>query len=254
MVKYNKRYTVQCYAECCEWRLHASRLVDGKKWAIKKIWPDVHNCRGLETYNPICTVKWDASEVMEDIRADPDIPSKALNELLCQRFGIYMKQASLYKLKRYVIQELFGGHDESYTLMPRPLIGVDGAHLKGNYGGILLSAVALDGNNEFYPIAYAIVRAEDKESWAYYQTQRIFGLHQQEVDLSLTQVWPDAKRRYCSRHLSRNYKKDFLGAFMYTLFWRLCNATNKFTFRKAMEKLQKEGGDDVMTWFADLGD
>ncbi|XP_021775489.1 uncharacterized protein LOC110739330 [Chenopodium quinoa] len=47
---------------------------------------------------------------------------------------------------------------------------------------------------------------------------------------------------------------SFWGPLMYTLFWRACNATNKFTFRKAMEKLQKEGGDDVMTWFADLGD
>ncbi|XP_021742853.1 uncharacterized protein LOC110708933 [Chenopodium quinoa] len=239
----NTRYTVTCYAECCEWRLHASRLIDGKTWAIKKIWPD--------------------------------------------RYGIYMKQASLYRLKRYVIQELFGGHDESYSLMPRyadmicqtnpeskgflaacrPLIGVDGAHLKGNYGGILLSAVGLDGNNEIYPIAFAIVSVEDKESWSYFfwhlynivkQSNRqhwtIISDRQKGVDLALKDVWPDAKRRYCCRHLNRNYKKEFPGPLMYTLFWRACNATNKFTFRKAMERLQKEGGEDVMVWLANLGD
>ncbi|XP_021759165.1 uncharacterized protein LOC110724075 [Chenopodium quinoa] len=306
----NTRYTVTCYAECCEWRLHASRLIDGKTWAIKKIWPDVHNYRGLETYNPICTVKWVAPKVMEDIRAAPDIPGKALNELLFQRYGIYMKQAYLYRLKRYVIQELFGGHDESYSLMPRyadmncqtnseskafvawqlsesiprvnlftsvfisfagqwkgflagcrPLIGVDGAHLKGNYGGILLFAVGLDGNNEIYPIALAIVSVEDKESWSYFfwhlynivkQSNRqhwtIISDRQKRVDLALKDVWPDAKRRYCCRHLSRNYKKEFPVSLMYTLFWRACNATNKFTFRKAMERLQKEGGEDVMVW------
>ncbi|XP_021733021.1 uncharacterized protein LOC110699815 [Chenopodium quinoa] len=253
---------------------------------------------------------------MEDIRADPDIPGKALNELLFQRFGIYMKQASLYRLKRFVIEKLFGGHDESYSLMPqyadmicftspesmafvawelsesiprvnlftsifisfagqwkgflggcRPLIGVDGAHLKGNYGGILLSAVAVDANNEIYPLAYAIVRSEDKETWAYFfwhlhnivkQSSRehwtIISDRQKGVDIALKQVWPSAKRRYCCRHLSRNYKKAFPGPLMYTLFWRACNATNKFTFRKAMEKLKKEGGEDVMTWFAELGD
>lgn len=32
-------------------------LVDGRTWAIKKIWPNWHNYRGLETYNPICDVK-----------------------------------------------------------------------------------------------------------------------------------------------------------------------------------------------------
>ncbi|XP_021723369.1 uncharacterized protein LOC110690788 [Chenopodium quinoa] len=41
---------------------------------------------------------------------------------------------------------------------------------------------------------------------------------------------------------------------MYVLFWRACNASSAFTFRKAMEKLQKAGGEDVMTWFADLGE
>ncbi|XP_025635798.1 uncharacterized protein [Arachis hypogaea] len=36
----------------------------------------------------------------------------------------------------------------------RPLIGLDGCHLKGYYGGQLLSAVGQDANNHFYVIAY----------------------------------------------------------------------------------------------------
>ncbi|KAL0378335.1 UNVERIFIED_CONTAM: hypothetical protein Sradi_3139000 [Sesamum radiatum] len=39
----------------------------------------------------------------------------------------------------------------------RPLIGVDGCHLKGPYGGVLLTAVAIDPNNNLYPLAYAVV-------------------------------------------------------------------------------------------------
>lgn len=50
----------------------------------------------------------------------------------------------------------------------RPLIGIDGTHLKGNYGGILLSAVALDANNEIFPLAFAIVSVEDKENWSFF--------------------------------------------------------------------------------------
>lgn len=72
---------------------------------------------------------------------------------------------------------------------------------------------------------------------------------QKGVDLALQEVWPVAKRRYCYRHLSRNYKKVFPGPMMYILFWRACNATSSFTFRKAMERLQKEGGNEVMVWF-----
>lgn len=76
----------------------------------------------------------------------------------------------------------------------------------------------------------------------------------QGIDLALGNVWPTAKRRYCCRHLSSNYKKQFSGPLMYVLFWRVCNATSQFTFRKAMERLKKEGGDRVMNWFANLGD
>ena len=47
------------------------------------------------------------------------------------------------------------------------LIGVDGAHLKGQYGGTLLSSIALDGNNHLFPIAWAIVSGEDQETWKF---------------------------------------------------------------------------------------
>lgn len=93
------RYTAICAAECCDWRIHASRLVDGRTWAIKKIWHDQHNCRGLETYKPICNVKWACKRLMEDIRFNPYIKGKELNDMLFQKFGLYMKQSTLYKMK-----------------------------------------------------------------------------------------------------------------------------------------------------------
>ena len=50
----------------------------------------------------------------------------------------------------------------------RPLIGLDGCHLTTKYGGICLSAVALDGNNGLFPIAIYICRNENKESWLHF--------------------------------------------------------------------------------------
>ncbi|XP_021764583.1 uncharacterized protein LOC110729168 [Chenopodium quinoa] len=81
----------------------------------------------------------------------------------------------------------------------------------------------------------------------------VYSLYQ-GVERALEQVWPKADRRFCCRHLSRNFKKLFPGPMMYVLFWRACNASSAFTFRKAMEKLQKVGGDYVTCWFADLGE
>uniref|UniRef100_A0A2N9GC12 F-box associated domain-containing protein n=1 Tax=Fagus sylvatica TaxID=28930 RepID=A0A2N9GC12_FAGSY len=50
----------------------------------------------------------------------------------------------------------------------RPIIGLDGCHLKGVYGGQLLSAVGRDGNDNLFPISMAVVEAETKDSWTWF--------------------------------------------------------------------------------------
>ena len=50
----------------------------------------------------------------------------------------------------------------------RPLIGLDGCFLKGEYGGQLLSTVGKDGNNQMFPIAYAVVESKNYLSWKWF--------------------------------------------------------------------------------------
>ncbi|XP_025662032.1 uncharacterized protein [Arachis hypogaea] len=45
-----------------------------------------------------------------------------------------------------------------------PFVSVDGTHLYGRYGGVLLITVAQDGNNNILRIAFAIVESESTES------------------------------------------------------------------------------------------
>jgi hypothetical protein len=37
----------------------------------------------------------------------------------------------------------------------RPMLCLDACHLKGEYGGQLLCAIGIDGNDDMFPIAYA---------------------------------------------------------------------------------------------------
>ncbi|KAL4394371.1 hypothetical protein AHAS_Ahas02G0145300 [Arachis hypogaea] len=46
----------------------------------------------------------------------------------------------------------------------RPIIGVDGCHLKGDHGQQLLVAVDRDPNDNYFPIAVAAIEAETKDS------------------------------------------------------------------------------------------
>ncbi|KAF7812796.1 abscisic acid receptor PYL4-like [Senna tora] len=45
----------------------------------------------------------------------------------------------------------------SPLLVVMPFFGLDGSHLKGPYGRVLLCAVSLDANNGLFPIAFAVV-------------------------------------------------------------------------------------------------
>lgn len=50
----------------------------------------------------------------------------------------------------------------------RPFISIDGCFLKGPFGGILLTVVGRDGNNQMFPIAWAIIEVENTRTWTWF--------------------------------------------------------------------------------------
>ncbi|KAL0361686.1 UNVERIFIED_CONTAM: hypothetical protein Sradi_3853100 [Sesamum radiatum] len=56
----------------------------------------------------------------------------------------------------------YGALEQGFRAGCRPIISVDGCHLKGPHGGILLTAVGVDPSNNLFPIAYAVVVGEWK--------------------------------------------------------------------------------------------
>lgn len=46
--------------------------------------------------------------------------------------------------------------------------GLDGTHLNGPYGGILLSVVALDANEKMLPLAISLVEIKNTETWCWF--------------------------------------------------------------------------------------
>ena len=63
------------------------------------------------------TVKWACNVLLEDIRANNDIPGKALNELLWSRYGVEMAQPGLYWVRNMALSIINGGHDTSYSAL-----------------------------------------------------------------------------------------------------------------------------------------
>ncbi|XP_074287923.1 uncharacterized protein LOC141613087 [Silene latifolia] len=131
----------------------------------------------------------------------------------------------------------------------RPIIGVDGCHLKGRFKGMLLSALSLDGNNNLFIIAYAIVGKETTESWSYFFRNLKMAFQREgctkrdwtfisdrmkDVEKALSNVFPTATRRICSQHLYTNFKEKWAGPGYHDLFWKAANTTSPFVFNKAM--------------------
>ncbi|GKF02831.1 transposase, MuDR, MULE transposase domain protein [Tanacetum coccineum] len=52
----------------------------------------------------------------------------------------------------------------------RPLLIIDAAHLKGQYKGINLVAVGIDGNNQIVPVAFVICKGETCPCWSWWMS------------------------------------------------------------------------------------
>ncbi|XP_052723721.1 uncharacterized protein LOC108344539 [Vigna angularis] len=135
----------------------------------------------------------------------------------------------------------------------RPFIGVDGCHLKTTYGGQLLVAMGRDPNDQYFPLAFAVVENECKESWRWFLTlllddiggidcQRWVFISDQQKGLMTVfdDILEGVEHRLCLRHLYNNYKKKFGGGVLIRdLMMGAAKATFKQDWEKKMGELSK---------------
>ncbi|XP_025647160.1 uncharacterized protein [Arachis hypogaea] len=107
----------------------------------------------------------------------------------------------------------------------KSFVSVDGTHLYSRYGGVLLIAVAQDGNSNILPIAFAIVESESTESWSFFLTNLrrhvipqddllVISDRSQAIKAALSAEdsgWtpPRAYHVYCIRHMAANFMTWF---------------------------------------------
>ncbi|KAL0413844.1 UNVERIFIED_CONTAM: hypothetical protein Sradi_1586100 [Sesamum radiatum] len=114
----------------------------------------------------------------------------------------------------------FEGLKSGFKAGCRPLIGVDGCHLKGPNGGILLTTNGVDPNNSLFLIGYAVVNKECREIWEWFliilkHDLNILRQHeftfmsdkQKGLMQAFEEVFPGSDHRFCVRHLHNNFKQ-----------------------------------------------
>jgi hypothetical protein len=100
----------------------------------------------------------------------------------------------------------------------RPYLSVDSTALNGRWNGHLPSATAVDGHNWMFPVAFGFFESETEENWKWFIQQ----LRKAIGDLpivavcsdackgltnAMRDVFPNAEKRECFRHLMNNFVK-----------------------------------------------
>ena len=139
----------------------------------------------------------------------------------------------------------------------RPVLGLDGTHLKSRFKGILLSATAVDAKGSLFPVAYAVVDAENDNNWAWF-IEHLRTVIQQHAPAHLTpgkltflsdrqkglleaveQLLPASPHGYCLRHLYENFHKEFKTPILKTFLYNAARATSTEAFNTEIEKMRE---------------
>ncbi|XP_038904533.1 uncharacterized protein LOC120090912 [Benincasa hispida] len=102
----------------------------------------------------------------------------------------------------------------------RPVIIVDGSHLKGKYKGTMLVGISMDSNNQVYPLAYAIVNNETDRAWKWFMSNlkcaigeppNLVFVSDRAVSIGnvIRAVFPTAFHELCTYHLENNNISNF---------------------------------------------
>ncbi|KAL2943671.1 Zinc transporter 9 [Bienertia sinuspersici] len=119
-----RRFNAICANEDCHWRIYASMLPDNISWAIKTL-DSPHTCERL-AFNSMANINWLTFKVMDDVRANFEIPYKSLQQIVREKYHVTVPLSTMYKARAAAIKQIQGAHDDSYGMLPH-YVGVEGS-------------------------------------------------------------------------------------------------------------------------------
>ncbi|XP_026429248.1 uncharacterized protein LOC113325258 [Papaver somniferum] len=137
----------------------------------------------------------------------------------------------------------------------RMVIGLDGAHLTGKFGGVMLSATGIDAQNGVFPLCMMICMGETEENWFMmlkemrkripdmagltFISDRMKGILE-----SVKRLYPLSNHRYClgtfsfDWHLYKNFlTKGFRNPRLVQLLWQAAKAYKYHHWEEAMQEI-----------------
>ncbi|XP_027184198.1 uncharacterized protein LOC113782506 [Coffea eugenioides] len=214
------------------------------------------------------TSDWMVKKLVGITRDHPNMTSKGVEAEL-RKYGVKPSKMQIFRAKNKALAKIEGTHVESYSKLPkyaelfraqklgflegcRPFVGFDGCFLKGPFGGVLMTAVALDANNSVFPIVFAVTECENKDTWRwfFYYFQEFFGPfdnnipltfmsdRQNGLNLAYEEIFPDATGRHCCGHIYSNFKSQFSSILLRSFFLKAAKSYDVVGYNEAMASIK----------------
>ena len=120
----------------------------------------------------------------------------------------------------------------------QPILSIDGTHLFGKYKGTLMIVMGYNGNNQLFPLAFALTDGENIDRWGWFLacirttithrrglcaiSDRHPGIMAAMSDVHLGWSEPYTYHRVCMHHLASNFMTKFKDKILKNL---MCRAT-----------------------------
>ncbi|KAK0573057.1 hypothetical protein LWI29_002395 [Acer saccharum] len=132
----------------------------------------------------------------------------------------------------------------------RPVIAVDGTHLKGRFGGTMFVATTQDGNEQVYPIAFGYGDLENNLSWEWFLEclRGVLGHiddlvfisdRHASIEVGISKVFPYATHTICCWHFGENMKKRFHRKDVADIMDNAARSYRQIQYDRHMEELRK---------------
>nr|KAJ0206620.1 hypothetical protein LSAT_V11C500279080 [Lactuca sativa] len=138
----------------------------------------------------------------------------------------------------------------------RPVVSIDATHLYGKYKGKMMIAMGVDGNNQIFPLAFAIVENESYNSWYWFLnhvkkhvvkerggicliSDRHSGILKVVNEQGSPWLEPHSFHMYCLRHFVNNFHDKFRNSHLKVLAYRAGSQNQVRKFNSIMDEIGK---------------
>ncbi|XP_057803509.1 uncharacterized protein LOC131018820 [Salvia miltiorrhiza] len=238
-----------CLAKCtlpCPWRVLGSLQRKEGIFKIKQYAGD-HTCI-RQTRNKMVSSTWIAARYLNVFRVKYDMSIKELRDDILVRFKTDVYRDRLYKAKKKAQEIVKGFIEVHYGTIPMYLAELEMVDPHGRFQ--LIMKEGNDGNNQMFPVAWAVVEQENESCWRWF-----FNILCEDLEIGDGEGWSfisdqqknvvhsialRAEHKNCATHVYMNWKKQHKGITLKNLLWRAARCTNEADFKMAVQDLKKE--------------